>query len=87
MTEQTCLTFHYVIQLSHSEHESKLSVTVNSLEVWFVTGSMETNDVIKTARVVLEMGENDIMFSGSGDGTFIVKQASTLSGPCEETGG
>ena len=61
-------------------------MTVNSLEVWFVTGSTDTNDDVKTARVVLEKGQNDIIFSGSGDGTYTVKQMSASSGSCEETG-
>ena len=61
-------------------------MAVNSLEVWFVAGSMDTNDDVKTARVVLEKGQNDIMFSGSGDGTYIVKHMSASSGSCEETG-
>ena len=84
--EPKCLTFHYKIINPYSYSKARLSVFVNSHEVWFADGHLHYNDVKKEGHVDLPTGENDVIFSGTEGGEYVIVQTTLSSGSCVDIG-
>ena len=72
--------------VAHSYTKARLSVMVNSVEVWFAQRGNGVIEGALTGQVTLSEGENDITFLGKLGGEYTFIQTNLTNAECIEMG-